>query len=193
LARCGLESIHQVQNGLWLCKKCHGNFDDLEWYVESDQGVNGVPRYFVRVIAGFDREESAAEQREFLIGNREMTARINKLFNRSPADPDGTILIYFKRPTTDPSILPNVEALHYHRAACLIWEMAGGAEDEEECCSDLDSCDPEPEVSTHTRELVESYLSSIVGQEFSQRVDDTAAKEELLELESDRVRPVTEE
>jgi ribosomal protein L37AE/L43A len=38
LARCGLESIHQVQNGLWLCKKCHGDFDDLEWYVESDRG-----------------------------------------------------------------------------------------------------------------------------------------------------------
>jgi len=38
--------------------------------------------------------------------------------------------------------LPNRQALEFHKAACLIWRMAGGAEPEEEYCSDDEDLTP---------------------------------------------------
>jgi hypothetical protein len=40
----------------------------------------------------------------------------------------------------NPDTLPNVHALQFHKAACLIWRMAGGAEPED---YDTDSDDEE--------------------------------------------------
>ena len=34
LGRIGLEDIHRVQNGLLLCKVCHGEFNELKRYVD---------------------------------------------------------------------------------------------------------------------------------------------------------------
>jgi hypothetical protein len=38
----------------------------------------------------------------------------------------------------NPTKLPNRQALEFHKAACLIWRMAGGAESEDEHCPDDD-------------------------------------------------------
>jgi hypothetical protein len=34
LQRAGMTQKHQVQNGLLLCNKCHGEFDQLKRYVD---------------------------------------------------------------------------------------------------------------------------------------------------------------
>jgi hypothetical protein len=44
-------------------------------------------------------------------------------------------LYFFDNDTT---LLPNRNALEFHKTACLIWRMAGGAEIHDECCSDDD-------------------------------------------------------
>jgi hypothetical protein len=41
----------------------------------------------------------------------------------------------------DPADLPSRDALAYHKAACLIWRMAGGDEIYDECCEDDDEVD----------------------------------------------------
>ena len=46
-----------------------------------------------------------------------------------PTDIDGDIVLHFL--DSNPENLPNVHALGFHKAACLIWRMAGGAEPEE--------------------------------------------------------------
>jgi hypothetical protein len=42
----------------------------------------------------------------------------------------------------NPTNLPNRNALEFHKAACLIWRMAGGAEPDKEYCSDDDDLAP---------------------------------------------------
>ena len=34
--------------------------------------------------------------------------------------------------------MPNLKALEFHKAACLIWRMAGGGESDDEYCPDDD-------------------------------------------------------
>ena len=55
---------------------------------------------------------------------------------RQVVNSDGEMELYFL--SNDPELLPNRKALEYHKAACLIWRMAGGAEPDEEYCSDDD-------------------------------------------------------
>ena len=44
-----------------------------------------------------------------------------------------------KRVRDPEDLRPNVKALEFHKIACLIWRMAGGAEEDEEYCPDYDS------------------------------------------------------
>jgi predicted restriction endonuclease len=37
--RAGLTQMNQVQNGLLLCSKCHGEFDQLKRYVDVDDDM----------------------------------------------------------------------------------------------------------------------------------------------------------
>ena len=54
--------------------------------------------------------------------------------NRQAIESNGEMALYFVQ--NNPTILPNRHALEFHRAACMIWRMAGGAETDEEYCSD---------------------------------------------------------
>ena len=55
---------------------------------------------------------------------------------RSAVERNGEMGLYFVLNNT--SKLPNRKALEFHKTACLIWRLAGGAEVDEEYCSDDD-------------------------------------------------------
>ena len=50
--------------------------------------------------------------------------------NNRQVEENGEMMLYFAM--NAPHQLPNRKALQYHKAACIIWRMAGGAEPEEE-------------------------------------------------------------
>jgi hypothetical protein len=54
-------------------------------------------------------------------------------------DEDGDMVLWFVQ--NNPALQPNHNALQFHKTACLIWRMAGGAESEDEECSDDDDGD----------------------------------------------------
>lgn len=56
--------------------------------------------------------------------------------NRQAVEPNGEMALYFV--LNNPTQLPNRDALEFHKAACLIWRMASGAESEDEHCPDDD-------------------------------------------------------
>jgi hypothetical protein len=134
--RAGLSDKHQVQNGLLLCSNCHKDFDTLKSYVEpsdpfilklvnstSDDNDNAWRRQVIRMI-GYRKIEE-----EYWIG----------IDNRVATDSNGDMQLYFS--SQDRSLEPNRKALESHKVACLIWRMAGGAEPDEEYCSDDDNVD----------------------------------------------------
>jgi hypothetical protein len=71
-----------------------------------------------------------------------MKRRVSEFRSRQVVNDKGEMELYFIN--EDPARLPNRKALEFHKTACLIWRMAGGAEsDEEYCPSDYDSnCAP---------------------------------------------------
>jgi hypothetical protein len=58
----------------------------------------------------------------------------------------------------NPTRLPNRDALEFHKAACLIWRMAGGAESEDEHCPDDDDDDYVP-VDNRSKSI-EKWMNS---------------------------------
>ena len=56
--------------------------------------------------------------------------------NRQAVDPNCEMALYFV--LNNPTQLPNRYALELHKAECLIWRMAGGAESEDGYCPDDD-------------------------------------------------------
>jgi hypothetical protein len=61
---------------------------------------------------------------------------------RKVTEYNGEMALYYI--LNDPAKLPNRNALEFHKTACLIWRLAGGAESEEEYCSDDEDIDPIP-------------------------------------------------
>ena len=55
---------------------------------------------------------------------------------RQAVEPNGEMALYFV--LNNATRLPNRDALEFHKAACLIWRMAGGAESDDEHCPDDD-------------------------------------------------------
>ncbi|KAI8904451.1 hypothetical protein EDD86DRAFT_80171 [Gorgonomyces haynaldii] len=133
LQRAGLQSKHQVQNGLYLCIKCHSQFDKLKRYVDvvDDRLVLKIVNQtndpkdvdFINAIEMVQSIRTARQ--EFMRDNREII------------DADGEMRLWFMDNNAD--IQPNRAAVQFHRTACLIWRMAGGADPEDEYCSDCDS------------------------------------------------------
>jgi hypothetical protein len=136
LQRAGLTQKHQVQNGLLLCNKCHSQFDKLLLYVDvvDDKLVLKVVNQTNDPTDGnwqsmMDRLRYARE------GELRIQNNVACKDGRVAVESDGEMALYFVH--DNPSILPNRDALDFHKAACLIWRMAGGAEpDEDEYCSD---------------------------------------------------------
>lgn len=135
--RTGLEQKHQVQNGLLLCAICHGEFDALKRYVDV---VND--KLVVKVVNETDDPENAKYiEWKRALRDLKMSRQVREedwfdIDSRQAINSDGELELDFLN--NIPSLLPNLKALEFHKAACLIWRMAGGAEPDEEYCSDED-------------------------------------------------------
>ena len=137
LAGAGLKQKHQVQNGMLLCIKCHGEFDQLKRYVDvvDDKLVVKVVNY--SVLGNDDKHRDWIDAVETLKDTRlGKQRRLPEFSSRQAVEPNGEMALYFV--LNNPTKLPNRQALEFHKAACLIWRMAGGAESEDEHCPDDD-------------------------------------------------------
>ncbi|OAJ37316.1 hypothetical protein BDEG_21351 [Batrachochytrium dendrobatidis JEL423] len=142
LLRAGLAQKHQVQNGLLLCSGCHIEFDSLKQYVDVVDN-----KLVVKVVnetndptseKHMNWERAVRNLRALRIANEEDWARID---NRQAVESNGEMALYFV--LGDPTLQPNRDALEFHKTACLIWRMAGGAESDDEYCPyDDDGCTP---------------------------------------------------
>ena len=63
-----------------------------------------------------------------------MKRRLAEFRSRQVVNDEGWMELYFLN--NDPARIPNRKALEFHKTACLIWRMAGGAESDEEFCPD---------------------------------------------------------
>jgi hypothetical protein len=134
LQRAGLAQQHLVQNGLLLCNKCHSQFDKLKRYVDVVED-----KLVVKVVNETDdvRSEKHSEWKDYvrvLQGNRVLWQDKWTNSDRKAVETNGEMALYFIK--TDPNLQPNRKALESHKTACLIWRMAGGAESDDEYCSD---------------------------------------------------------
>ena len=135
LLRASLTQKHQVQNGLLLCGNCHDEFDQLQRYVDvvDDKLVVKVVNYSVlrNDEKHWDWQRDVRNLRAMRNANEEDWTNID---NRQAVEPNGEMALYFV--LNNLTRLPNRDALEFHKAACLIWRMAGGAESEDEYCPD---------------------------------------------------------
>ncbi|KAI9344028.1 hypothetical protein BDR26DRAFT_858035 [Obelidium mucronatum] len=122
LFRASLDNIYRVQNGIFLCKNCHTPFDGLRRYIEVVDG--GLVAKVVNLTNDSQNEEWRKAVRDLRIGR---AGREEDWPGRQAVDAAGDMYIYFDQ--NDANILPNQTALIFHKAACLIWKMAGAAND----------------------------------------------------------------
>jgi hypothetical protein len=80
--------------------------------------------------------------------------------NRQAVEPNGEMALYFA--LNNPTRLPNRDALEFHKAACLIWRMAGGAESEEEDCPDDDDYVPVDYRSKSIEKWMDSSATLVI-------------------------------
>ena len=133
--RTGLEQKHQVQNGLLLCVKCHREFDALKRYVDVVDD-----KLVVKVVnEANDLNDEKQNEWEISVGKLKNDRLFMEKYwsgRRKAVEPNGEMALYFVE--NNPTELPNRQALEFHKTACLIWRMAGGAESDEESCPDND-------------------------------------------------------
>ncbi|KAI8913695.1 hypothetical protein EDD86DRAFT_110573 [Gorgonomyces haynaldii] len=132
LQRAGLQSKHQVQNGLLLCKICHDQFDLLHYYVDVVDD---------RLVLKIVNQTNDKNDPTFKYAVSDLG--IDRI-KRNGRFPDGRsqvegqeMRLWFM--DNNAELQPNRVALEFHKTACLIWRMAGGADPEDEYCSDCDS------------------------------------------------------
>jgi hypothetical protein len=140
--RAGLTQKHQIQNGLLLCVICHRRFDKLKQYVDV------VEEKMVIKIVNEANDETSAKHRVWEWNVSDLvtirSGRENRFSNidsrLAVKGEKGEMALYFIE--NDQTKWPNRNALAFHKAACLIWRMAGGAEIDEEYCSDDEELGP---------------------------------------------------
>ena len=137
LQRAGLTLKHQVQNGLLLCQICHGQFDKLKRYVDVFDD-----KLVVKVVNETNDTTSDKHIEWIITVNylKEQRMILERTWigidNRKAVEINGELALYFVQ--NNPTKLPNRQALEFHKAACMIWRMAGGAETEEKYSEDED-------------------------------------------------------
>jgi hypothetical protein len=128
----GIAQMHSVQNGLLLCGNCRYAFSSLSKYVDIvDQ------KMVVKVVNATNDEQNQQWKRS--IRDLKMLRAIREedwtdTDKRQSIESNGEMALYFVN--NDPALQPNRKALEFHKAACLIWRMAGGAVPDYENCSD---------------------------------------------------------
>ena len=127
---------HQVKNGLLLCRNCHGNFDKLKRYVDI------IDNQLVVKVVCKTNDTTSPKYKEWrvaveIVENERILMQRAFFPERKAIEENGEMALYFI--TNDANLFPNRKALEFHKAACLIWRMAGGAyEDDQYCCDDSD-------------------------------------------------------
>jgi hypothetical protein len=152
--KAGLTSTHQVQNGLLLCSSCHAQFNRLTFYIEFADDK------FILKVVNFAVKDTKDREWERALREIQALRHVSKDYlldtgMRDVVNSDGEMGVFFM--STDTASFPNNIALDYHKAACLIWQMAGGAEPEEEFCPCNDDGDDNIILSI---EKVQNWLSS---------------------------------
>ncbi|KAJ3002837.1 UNVERIFIED_CONTAM: hypothetical protein HDU68_005985 [Siphonaria sp. JEL0065] len=158
LSRGGLDSVYRVQNGILLCKVCHGQFDKLRRYIDVVDG-----RFVAKVVnmtndANSQEYVNAVRSIEAL---RDAKVKWDPVFSgRTVVDGNNELPVYFA--DGDTTKHPNLTALAFHKAACLIWKMAGAADDIEDDDIDHDGSVVRllAKVSDRLRRLGTEYESS---------------------------------
>ena len=143
LRRAGLMQKHQIQNGLLLCMLCHADFDQLKRYVDvvDDKLVVKVVNY--STVTNDEKESYYQEIVSEFKDSRSVEANYwIDIDNRQASESNGEMALFFV--DNNQILLPNREALKFHKAACLIWRMAGGAESDDEYCTFDDDNDYVP-------------------------------------------------
>lgn len=154
LAQAGLTQKHQVQNGILLCKVCHGEFDQLQRYVDVVDGQL-VVKVVNHSVLGNDEKHGEWEIAFGKLKNDRLFMERYCSDGRQAVEVNGEMALYFV--LNDRTRLPNRHALEFHKAACLIWRMAGGAESEDEHCPD----DDDDYVPVHYRsKSIEKWIDS---------------------------------
>ena len=131
--RAGLSQKHETQNGLLLCVYCHEVFDLLKRYVDVIEG-----RFVVKVVNETNDEND--DKYNKIIKSIQSSRKVWGNLCKNEANDE--MALYFIH--DDVNILPNKVALEFHKIACLVWRMAGGAEPDDEYCSDDDDYNPVP-------------------------------------------------
>jgi hypothetical protein len=131
--RAGITQKHQIQNGLLLCGNCHDEFDLLKRYVDL------IDDNLVVKVVNETNDETSEKHKEWeiVIGKLKNDRLFMEIYwsdGRQAVESNGEMSLYFVQ--NNPTKLPNRNALEFHKAACMIWRMAGGAETDEEYCSD---------------------------------------------------------
>jgi hypothetical protein len=162
LLRAGLTQKHQVQNGLLLCSNCHDDFDQLKRYVDvvDDKLVVKVVNY--SVLGNDDKHRDWIDAVETLKDTRlGKQRRLPEFSSRQAVEPNGEMALCFV--LNNATRLPNRDALEFHKAACLIWRMAGGAESEDEHCpDDADDYIPVDYQSKSIEKWVDSIATLVI-------------------------------
>ncbi|KAI8839207.1 hypothetical protein BJ741DRAFT_680208 [Chytriomyces cf. hyalinus JEL632] len=132
LHQAGLDSIYRVQNGVLLCKVCHGEFDNLRRYFDVEDGrlvakvVNLTSdrddENYVDAVTVIQWQRFGKIRRNAGFASRTVVVEENELPSH--------FAVYFA--DDDVSKHPNLTALASHKAACLIWKMAGAGDDAED-------------------------------------------------------------
>ena len=174
LQSTGLQSKHQVQNGMLLCIFCHAQFDKLKMYVDVVDEDHGGVKYVLKIVKGLMDSDAVVWSRAIrdTRGSRQLKVE-DHADGREVMDNGDNMCLWFINPTANietrretrsgrelepEDLRPNIKALEFHKNACLIWHMAGGAEDEDEYCSDYDS-DADQENIPYNQ-LTEDFVSA---------------------------------
>ncbi|KAK5667882.1 hypothetical protein QVD99_004933 [Batrachochytrium dendrobatidis] len=163
LLRAGLTQKHQVQNGLLLCSGCHIEFDSLKQYVDVVDD-----KLVVKVVnetndPTSEKHMNWIEAIESLKDTRfGKQRRLPEFSNRQAVESNGEMALYFV--LGDPTLQPNRDALEFHKTACLIWRIAGGAESDDEYCpyDDDDGCTPVDYRSKSIEKWMDSSATLII-------------------------------
>jgi hypothetical protein len=130
LAKCDINDMHHITNGLQLCSNCQGQFDSFKVFVE----VSETDHFFIPSVNLNDTEQvrqeyylRARRKRENVV-EPDKGATLQELCSLGKLELPGSP----SNQPPKPEELPNKLALKYHKAACLIWQMAGGADPEED-------------------------------------------------------------
>ena len=160
LVRAGLKQKHQVQNGLLLCSNCHGQFDKLKRYVDVVDDKLVIKIVNDSIHPNDDKHKDWKNNVRILKLNRSgWQENWTEIDNRRAAESNGKMALYFVQ--NNPAKLPNRKALEFHKTACLIWRMAGGAEPDEEYCSDDDDLGPVDTAALRKRFKIQDSAATL--------------------------------